>query len=375
MGRHLVLAGCGHAHLAVLVEIRRFIRRGHRITAINPSPYLYYSGMGSGLLSGTYRPEEVRFHVQKTAQDRGANFVPGKITRVDPVSRLLYLESGETIPYDVVSFNTGSYVPSEELGGRDGSAFSVKPIEQFAEARLRLIDLCRTPPVRICVIGGGAAGVEAAGNAWRAAKECGNAFEVRIFSRGLLLEHFPPRARRLTLRSFESRGIRVEEGVQIVHVSPDYCVTREGRKVPCDMAFIASGIRPSPVFRLSNLPTDKQGSLLVNPNLQSVAHPEIFGAGDCIAMESRFLDKVGVYAVREGPILASNLLAALENAPLSTFHPQRSFQLIINLGDGRAITCRKSLAWDGKLSYRLKDRIDRRFMRRFQVSGETAGMD
>jgi NADH dehydrogenase FAD-containing subunit len=141
------------------------------------------------------------------------------------------------------------------------------------------------------------------------------------------------------------------------------------------MAFIASGVRPSPVFRLSNLPTDEQGFLLVNPNLQSVAHPEIFGAGDCIAMESRFLDKVGVYAVREGPILASNLLAALENAPMSTFHPQRSFQLIINLGDGRAITCWKSLAWDGKLSSRLKGCIDRRFMRRFQVSGETADRD
>ncbi len=27
MGRHLVLAGCGHAHLAVLVEIGRFMRR------------------------------------------------------------------------------------------------------------------------------------------------------------------------------------------------------------------------------------------------------------------------------------------------------------------------------------------------------------
>ena len=375
MGRHLVLAGCGHAHLAVLIELGRFIRRGHRVTVINPSPYLYYSGMGSGLLSGTYRPEEVRFHVQKMAQDRGAHFVPGKIARLDPASRLLYLDSGETMPYEVVSFNTGSYVPAEELGKGGGRVFSVKPVQQFAEARLRLIDLCRGTAVRICVIGGGAAGVETAGNAWKAAGECAKTFEVRIFSRGPLLEHFPPRARRLTLRSFERRGIHVEEGVPIVRVSPDGCVPSEGRIVPHDLAFIATGVRPSPVFRLSHLPTDELGALLVNSHLQSVAHSGIFGAGDCIAFESRPLDKVGVYAVREGPILAANLLAALENDPLRVFHPQRSYQLILNLGDGRGVTCRKSLAWDGKLSFRLKDRIDRSFMRRFQVSGETAVID
>jgi hypothetical protein len=44
--------------------------------------------------------------------------------------------------------------------------------------------------------------------------------------------------------------------------------------------------------------------------------------------------------------------------------------LILNMGDSRGILWKKSLTLDGKLSFFLKDYIDRRFMKKFQVSGE-----
>ena len=53
------------------------------------------------------------------------------------------------------------------------------------------------------------------------------------------------------------------------------------------------------------------GGLRVNEYLQSVDHPEVFGGGDCIYFEDRPMDKVGVYAVRENPVLYHNLKAAL----------------------------------------------------------------
>ena len=105
-------------------------------------------------------------------------------------------------------------------------------------------------------------------------------------------------------------------------------------------------------------------------HLHGIQYPEIFGGGDCVNLHNRPLDKVGVYAVRENPILYHNLLASLEGRELETFKPQRNYQLLFNLGDDSAIYCRKGLVWGGKPAFRLKDSIDRNFMRKFQVSGE-----
>ncbi|MEJ2167255.1 MAG: pyridine nucleotide-disulfide oxidoreductase, partial [Desulfobacterales bacterium] len=61
MKKHLVLAGGGHAHMVTLANLHAFVEKGYQVTAIGPSEYHYYSGMGPGMLGKTYAPEEIRF--------------------------------------------------------------------------------------------------------------------------------------------------------------------------------------------------------------------------------------------------------------------------------------------------------------------------
>jgi NADH dehydrogenase FAD-containing subunit len=75
--------------------------------------------------------------------------------------------------------------------------------------------------------------------------------------------------------------------------------------------------------------------------------------------------------VRQNPVLLHNLLAALEGRELKVFEPQADYLLIFNLGDGRGIFHRRGWVWDGRPAFWLKDRIDRRFMRKFQLAGES----
>ena len=91
MGKHLVIVGAGHAHLTVLKNLKEFKNRGHDVTVVSASPLHYYSGMGPGLLSGIYRPAEVRFHVKKMAEDRGASFLEDRVVKVEPARRTLLL--------------------------------------------------------------------------------------------------------------------------------------------------------------------------------------------------------------------------------------------------------------------------------------------
>ena len=135
MSKRLVLAGGGHAHMLTLAHLEEFTDKGFEVTVIGPDTHHYYSGMGPGMLSGIYSPEEIRFHVKKMVEDRGAAFVEGHVEQVEANNRLLRLASGESINYDVVSFNTGSYVPAEGLPGPESNVFPVKPIENLLRAR------------------------------------------------------------------------------------------------------------------------------------------------------------------------------------------------------------------------------------------------
>jgi len=140
MGKHLVLAGGGHAHMTVLLRLGDFTGKGHRVTVISPSAYHYYSGMGPGMLSGMYEPREIRFNIRKMAVERGASFIEDSAVRIDPGAKTILLASGGETPYDVASFNTGSRVPVECLSpGRNGTMIPVKPIINLYRACLEIL--------------------------------------------------------------------------------------------------------------------------------------------------------------------------------------------------------------------------------------------
>lgn len=142
--------------------------------------------------------------------------------------------------------------------------------------------------------------------------------------------------------------------------------SQSGEEIAYDIAILTIGIVPPDVFTVSGLNTSRDGALLVNDFLHSEAYPEIFGGGDCIAIQGKSLPRIGVYAVREGPILFQNLLASLTGKPLVTFAPQKRYLLIFNLGDGTGIFVRWPFVWKGKLAFTIKSLIDTRFVLKFQ---------
>ena len=372
MGRHLVMVGGGHAHMTVMLNLKDYIQRGHQVTLIGPSPYHYYSGMGPGLLGGIYTPQEVRFHVKKMVEDRGAAFIEDTVTRIDADQRALILKSGNNIQYDVVSCNTGSYVPSNGNAAGGENIFTVKPIENLIKVRQMIRAEWRSKVPRLLVVGGGAAALELTGNLWRLVHSIGTSASITVLGGRHFLSTMPKKAQLYARKSLAARDIDIVEGANVSRLHTNCAVMENGGEFPFDLALLAWGIRPSRLFRESGLPTGDDGGILVNAYLQSVAYPEIFGGGDCISFEKQPLDKVGVYAVRQKPVLYANLLAALDDGNLETFQPQDKYLLIYNLGNDTGIFYRRNWVWSGRLIFSLKDYIDRKFMRKFQVSGETA---
>jgi len=331
--------------------------------------------MAPGMLAGTYSPQEIRFNVRKMSTDRGARFLVDNVVKVDPENRLVHLESGEPVSYDVLSFNIGSYIPVSDIQVAGENIYPVKPIERILQARYAILPaLGDTPGDRILnlvVGGGGPAGVEMAGGLWRLTKGAGKQSSITLIAGSRLLAGLPEKVRELALASLSARGITVREGAHIDSVREGFAMLDDGSKIPADFTMLATGVKPSSLFSESGMPTGQDGGLLVNSSLQCVRHSEIFGGGDCITIKGQPLARVGVYAVRQNPVLLTNIAAAMEDKPLASFNPGSSdFLLILNMGDGTGILRKGRWIWHGRLAFYLKDFIDRRFMRKFQLSGE-----
>ncbi|MHB8764876.1 MAG: FAD-dependent oxidoreductase [Deferrisomatales bacterium] len=367
--RRLVFVGGGHAHLLSLTRADELVRAGAEVVLVAPDRYHYYSGMGPGLLSGRYRPADARFDVEALVTARGGRFLRGRVVRIDPSARRLELEGGAALEYDLASFNTGSRVAAERIPGAAEHAVPVKPIENLEQVRAELLGRPAGAECRLLVIGGGPAGVELAGNAWALARAHGLRLRVTLAEgAGRLLAGLPPRAGRLAAAALAQRGVEVRAGFRLAALDRSVARGAGGEEIGFDLALLASGVVPHPLYAESDLPTGPGGGLLVDDHLRCVGHPELFGGGDGVSLASRPLDRVGVYAVRQAPVLFRNLLASLTGRPLQVFRPQRRYLLILNLGDGTGLLVWGPVVVRARWALAWKHHLDTSFTARFHPS-------
>ena len=95
--KRIVFVGGGHAHLYSLKYASRFVQNGAEVIVIGPARFHYYSGMGPGMLSRIYEPEQLRFDIPRMVQSREGTFIQGKVVSIQAEDRTLLLESGEKL--------------------------------------------------------------------------------------------------------------------------------------------------------------------------------------------------------------------------------------------------------------------------------------
>ena len=359
----IVFAGGGHAHLYSLLRTAQLVEKGYEVVLVNPSPYLYYSGMATGVISGLYTPEEDRIDVRYLVESGGGRFVEARVTGVLSKDRQLLLDTGERLSYQVASFGLGSGVDSGNASLKGG--VPVKPVENTAEIRSRIVN--HDPDV--LVVGGGAAGCEVAANAASLIDQLGGKARVTLAESGsALLGSSPKKAQREVLKYLKRRGVEVLLNIRIASYANGEAKTWNGRKIPAGLLVPATGIAPRSVFRNSQVPlvTGEDGGLWVDRNLRSVSDPRLFGGGDSISFRGGILPRLGVFATRQGPVLFHNLVATLRDEPLKCYEPQKRYLYILELGDDMGLAIYGPLVWKGRVAAKLKHAIDRRFMERYR---------
>jgi selenide,water dikinase len=362
--KQLLLVGGGHSHLAVLKSFGDTPAEGVRLALLSPGRHAFYSGMVPGVVAGHYRPEDCRVDLGALAPRAGARFLEDSAVGVDPVRREVITAQGERLHYDVLSLDIGSAIG--EPAGAAERALRVRPVEPFLAGWECLRESARRGEVRrIAVVGGGAAGIEVLLAMQHAL--AGVAVEFALFSDAPILDGHNESVRRSIGRMLHARGIMVHVGRKVVAVRHSEIQLESGERFHAHATVWATGAGAPAWIAKSGLAIDPSGFVAVSDMLQSPSHPEVFASGDCATILGSPGRKSGVFAVRQGPVLARNLRLALAGGAPERFRsPSRSLALI-SCGDRYAVAAWGRLAVEGAWVWRWKDRIDRRFVERYRL--------
>lgn len=375
----LLLLGAGHAHVQVLAQLAQHRPADLDVTVLTPYPFQTYSGMVPGLVAGRYTPQDCKIPLEPLFKAAGARWVQGRVSGIDAAAQTVQVapaggnkNAPEHLPYTRLSVDTGAIIDRHrleaEMPGAAARALIVRPIEAFAALWPQALELAQKQAVSLAVIGAGAAGLElvfAAEQRLRGACPAGASFTL-ITGGVEPAASYPEGVRQRVLRRLKARGITVLRdactGIDkgLVHLG-------SGASLACDLPILAIGTHAPVWLQGSGLALADSGHLLVNACQQSTSHPNVFGAGDVATRADAPHARSGVYAVRAGPALAHNLMAAHNSQPLKPWRPPRRTLNLLSCGTGHAIASWGSLHVEGGWVWHWKDRIDRAFVARYTL--------
>lgn len=353
--RRVILAGGGHAHLAVLADWAAADLSGTERVLVTRERYLAYSGMLPGWMAGRFKAEELLIDLAPLAEAAGARLVLDEVAGLDASARRLHLSGGAELDFDLLSLATGGTLATAGFAALGDRLLPVRPVAAFMAGWEAF---CARGPGKVTVVGGGAAGVELA----LAAARRGHATCLVAPDQGFMPGHGTA-ARRRARAALRRAGVTVHAAT--ARGAADGLMLDDGSTVASDLVILATGSQPPTWLSGSGLACDGAGFVLTGSDLRSVSHPAVFAAGDIAMPAGRQLPRAGVHAVKAGPVLAANLRAAIAGWPLGRYRPGSRRLALLATADGRAIASWGGLAAQGRWLSWVKDRIDRSFIARY----------
>ncbi len=383
--KDVVLVGAGHAHVSVLRMFGMNPEPGVRLTLLTREVHTPYSGMLPGMIAGHYSADEAHIDTGPLARFANARLYQSAVTGLDLAGGRVLCNNRPPVPFDVLSINIGSTPGMQQVAGVAEHAVPVKPVDgflaRFETVRSRV--LAARGKARIGVVGAGPGGVElllalqhrltrdvrAAGY-----DPIGLSFAI-VTPSAEVLPAMPAGMRQRFTEIMRAREITVFANSKVTQVEAGHVVLNGRERVPLDEVFWTTRAEAAPWLRDTGLTLDDGGFIRVGRTLQSLSHPNVFAAGDVASLDGYSLPKSGVYAVRSGPTLATNIRNLLTNHPLHQHRPQKDALYLISTGDANAVGTRNGITFAGPWVWRWKDWIDRRFMHKFNVLPEMGAPD
>ncbi|MEO1431760.1 MAG: selenide, water dikinase SelD [Cyanobacteria bacterium J06633_8] len=374
--KDLVLLGGGHSHAIALKMLGMKPLPGVRITLITENSDTPYSGMLPGHIAGFYTRDQCHINLRKLTTFAQAQLYIDYVNGIDLKNNRVICANRPDVSFDLLSIDIGSTPSTISVSGATKYAIPAKPVRILLQHWYKLVENVRNnsqQAVKIAIVGGGAGGVELALSMQGHLRQYHQNLEIHLFGRdNQLMKTANSFLGNLLKSTLIERGIVLQLGETVCKVAREEdiqksnVVCESGLQFQCDYVFWVTQASAPKWLESTEIARDKQGFILVNDNLQSLSHPQVFATGDIATMKNHPRAKAGVFAVRQGKPLFENLRRSLSGKNLKKYVPQKDYLSLIGTGDGMAIATRGWLTLPpSKLLWHWKDYIDRKFMAKF----------
>mmetsp|Transcript_819 Transcript_819/g.856 ORF Transcript_819/g.856 Transcript_819/m.856 type:complete len:390 (-) Transcript_819:90-1259(-) len=366
----VLLLGGGHANVQVLRELSDKLPSSCTLALVSEYDYSFYSGMLPGFISHAYNQEEISINLSLLCKFTQTRFVEKRGKRLDAENQLLVMEDDEELRYDILVVNIGSKtLGTESIPGVNEFSLKTRPIiNLITEIEQKEEEFSAHPEKfnRVTIVGGGAAGIElvfALKKRWE--EKLGKTLEFTQIVKSPKFAINSQSACGKVLHLYKDLDVKVLFDHSVKQVTRNEVILDDGQIIPSDLTVWATGAEPHAFHSRTTLQKDDSGFFLCNHFMQSVSHSEIFVAGDCASIKNSRVPKAGVYSVRQGPIIAENVLRLLKGKTLKKYVPQNDFLALLNTADGRAIATKWGKSIYGTSMWSIKNKIDSDFMKKF----------
>lgn len=355
----ILIVGGGYAGFYAAWQLEKQLRPGEaQVTIVDPLPYMTYQPFLPEVVAGAIEPRHVlishRRHLKRT------RVITAEVTGISHASKLVTVtpEGGESseIPYDVLVVTAGSVSRTFPIPGVADVAIGLKSAEEATWVRDAIIGnfdrASAMPPgpererlLTFVVVGGGFAGIETFAEMRALATSLLEDYpsitfdDVRfhlIEAAGRIMPEVSEQTAQWVVGDLADRGAKIHLNTQLVSAEGGRIETSAGDVLHSDVVVWTAGVMAAPVMKsASDLPLDDRGRIRVRPDLRVEGDAglvlDAWAAGDVAAVPDLSGGGVGGFcvpnaqhAVRQGKLLAANIVASLRGAtPRDYYHENR----------------------------------------------------
>jgi NADH dehydrogenase len=332
----VVVIGGGFGGLSATETLAK---EGFRVTLIDRHPYNTFQPLLYQVATGGLNAGDVTYSLRYfSARYRNVNFRRTTAIGIDHEKREVLCDDGVNIAYDYLIVANG--ITTNHFGIPGAAEYSVSMYTR-AEA-LRVRDMIfggietiagmseeHTGGFTVVVVGGGATGVEIAGQlaelkshavpvVWPELNPA--LMHVVLVEMGpALLAPFDDKLRRYTLRELVKRGVDVRLKTAISEVHADRVDFKSGQTMQADLVIWAAGVSGYPLLRDWGLPLGRGGRIEVNSDLRTTNDERVFAVGDTSVIVDNPLPQLAQPALQTGKHAARQITRIHLGQPTEPF--------------------------------------------------------